>query len=63
MPNNVSHNSDDSSNGHNNALVGNLCTLGRNGHDDHPNVFSLGHGNCKGTKCDVDVKGDFVARG
>jgi hypothetical protein len=49
MPNNVSHNSDDSSNGHNNASMANLCTLGRNGHDNHPNVPSLGCWGWRGT--------------
>jgi len=39
---NVSLNSDDSSNGHISTLMANLCTLGRNGHDNHPNVPSLG---------------------
>jgi hypothetical protein len=42
----------------------NLHTLGRNGHDNHPNVPSLGHCDPRGTKCDViDVKGVFVIRG
>lgn len=54
MPNSVSHNSDDSSNGHNNVPIANLCTLGRNGHDNHPNFL---HWDV------VDVEGVFVAKG
>jgi hypothetical protein len=49
MPNNVSHNSDDSSDGHNNVLAINLHMFKRNGHDDHPNVPSLGCCSWRGT--------------
>jgi hypothetical protein len=64
MPNNVSHNSDDSSNGHNNVPTASICTLGRNGHEDHPNVPSLECCSWKGMECDVvDVEGVFVAKG
>ncbi len=64
LPNNVSHNNDDSSNGHNNVPTANLCTLGKNVHDDHPNFSSLGCCSWKGMECDVvDVEGVFVAKG
>jgi hypothetical protein len=64
MSNSVSHNSDDSSNGQSGILACNMCTLGRNDHDNNTNVPSLEYHNYRGTKCDVVyIKGVFVARG
>ncbi len=49
IPNNVSHNNDDSFDGHNSVLVADLHIFGKNGHDDHPHVPSLGCCSCRGT--------------